>query len=114
MINMLVLSSFTTKTQKPLEFCIVSKPGYITNQHGSVVYICQDSKDFGIDRYVYNVSLTKGTYSYYNMDKSDTITFAIDKNGAYKLGFYEDHKSFSIYKNDPFSQSLVLLPYDIK
>lgn len=97
------LSRVEAPKPKTLDFCIVSKPGVITNQRGNIIYFCQDGHDIGIDRYAYEISLSSGTYAYYNLDKSDTISFAIDKTGAYKLGFYEDHKSFAIYKQNPFS-----------
>ena len=96
-----ILTSFS----KPeVKFYLVSQPGIISGKYGQVEYVCGNSKDPNI-RFRYEISLKPGTYCYYNFNKSDTISFAIDNSGAYKLGFQEDHPSFSIYKNDPFEET---------
>lgn len=110
MKNTLLFLLFLTLTsfQKNMEvsFHIVAKSGMIVNQRNNIVYFCTDGDKFDIERSVYDISLRKGTYAYINLDKSDTITFAIDETGAYKLGFQEDHGSFLILKESPFDGTL--------
>ena len=85
-----------------LNFFIVSKNGFITNERGNIVYVCKGDPEHNIDRYLFDLTLTNGTYTFFNIDKSDTISFAIDNTGAYKLGFYEDHNSLTVFKDNPF------------
>lgn len=110
MKNILLFLLFTTLTSfqnsAEVRFHIVAKSGLIVNKRNDIVYFCTNGDKFDIERSVYDISLRKGTYAYINLDKSDTVSFAIDETGAYKLGFQEDHTSFTILKDSPFDGSL--------
>ena len=113
LLSFVVLTSFSEnlkvnpeksqKNPKNFIFYIVAKDGFILNadHHNSFTYFCQ-TKDTSY-RSIYRISLPIGNYRYVNLDKSDTISFVVDKSGVYKLGFYEDHKSFDVLKYSPFS-----------
>lgn len=100
---LLLLTSFSKVSET--HFYIVAKPGLIVDKYTNIVYICGDRTSPQDERSVYDVSIKSGTYAYINFDKSDTITFAIDKTGAYKIGFQENHSSFTILKKSPFDES---------
>jgi len=50
-------------------------------------------------RYYYELTLPEGVYSYIMLDNRDTIEFAVNKEGVFKLGFYENHPDFVILRD---------------
>ena len=82
---------------KLITFYLIAQAGFLT-QNGNLKYFCPAEQG----RASFEIKLPKGTYQYINLDKSDTTKIAVTKDGVYKLGFYENHPSVTILKNNPF------------
>lgn len=82
--------------KKETEFYLICSPGFIINKFGAVQYYLPG----GDSRYYYLISLKNGTYQYQTISEPrDSVSFAVDELGAYKLGFQEIHPNFTIYKD---------------
>lgn len=92
-----LLLSFTRPTQK---FVLVAKAGIIVGKWNKIEYYLPTGDNES--RNVFDLELKYGVYNFINLDKSDTIPFAVTKEGVYKLGFYEDHPSLTIFKEPIF------------
>ena len=79
-----------------ITFYLVSNPGFISNKWGAVQYYLPG--DGG--KYYYEITLRKGVYSFQTTSEPrDSVTFAIDNDGVYKLGFQELHPNFIVFKD---------------
>ncbi len=79
------------------EFYLICNSGFIENSRGAILFILPGNNT---SRYYYNISLRKGVYQYQSVgEPRDSVTFAVDESGAYKLGFQELHPVFTIYKD---------------
>jgi hypothetical protein len=94
------LVSFTKPSQT---FTIICKSGFIVGKWDKIEYYLPTGEEY---RAVYDINLKYGYYRFINLDKSDTIPFAVTKEGVYKIGFQEDHPSFTILKNPIFIDEL--------
>lgn len=83
--------------KKSSTFYLVTQPGFITNGRGAVQYYLPG----GGSKYYYEINLKEGVYSFItvNVTPQDTVSFAIDRTGAYKLGYQENHPNFLIFKD---------------
>ena len=82
---------------KTIIFYLVVQSGFLTEK-GNLRYVCPVDEG----RAVFQIELPNGTYQYINRDKSDTTKIAVTKDGVYKLGFYEEHPSVTILRDNPF------------
>jgi len=89
--------SNTYRKKKIYTFYIVTHNGYVTNQYGAVQYYLPGEDK----RYYYEITLKEGVYTFITLGltPNDTVPFAIDQTGVYKLGFQETHPNFLIFKD---------------
>lgn len=88
--------NFNTNSNET-EFYLICNSGFIANTRGAILFILPGGST---SRYYYNISLKKGVYQYQTVSEPrDSVTFAVDETGAYKIGFQELHPSFTIYKD---------------
>lgn len=86
--------NFTDKGE--VTFYLVTKPGFIANKWGAVQYYLPGDDN----KYYYEITLKTGFYYFQTISHPrDSVSFVVDNNGVYKLGYQELHPNFIIFKD---------------